>query len=227
MLAAAGLLDGYRVTMHWETIPSFVEQFPNVQVTDELFEIDRNRFTCAGGIAGYDMMLHMIRQQHGNELAVAVAEQFIHNRIRDPSEPQRIATTLRLATHHPLLIKVIQNMEQRIETPLTMGELVEIGGISRRQVDRLFQIHLRETPRRYYLKMRLRRARELLQQTSMSVLDIAVACGFIAPEHFSRAYSKHFARSPRADRKVKSYFALDTRIRLDEMPDLRASLRQR
>jgi transcriptional regulator GlxA family with amidase domain len=172
------------------------------------------------------MMLHMIGEKHGNELAVAVAEQFIHNRIRDSSEPQRISTAPRLGTHHPLLIKVIQSMEQHIENPLGMADLAAIGGISRRQLDRLFQIHLRETPRRYYLKMRLRRARELLQQTSMSVLDIAVACGFVAPAHFSRAYSEQFGRSPRADRKVKSYFALHAGVQSDETGRLRMSRRR-
>ena len=111
ILARAGLLDGYRCTIHWENIAGFAEDFPRIEVTSELFEIDRNRFTCSGGTAALDMMLNMIALQHGHELATAVSEQFIHERIRDRHDHQRMALPARLGVRHPKLIRVIRQME--------------------------------------------------------------------------------------------------------------------
>ena len=111
ILARAGLLDGYRCTIHWENLAAFTEDFPQIEVTSELFEIDRNRFTCSGGTAALDMMLNMIALQHGHELATAVSEQFIHERIRDRHDHQRMALPARLGVRHPKLIPVIRLME--------------------------------------------------------------------------------------------------------------------
>src|SRR5262249_58272021 len=110
ILARAGLLDGYRCTIHWENIAAFAEDFPDIEVTSELFEIDRNRFTCSGGTAALDMMLNMIALQHGHELATSVSEQFMHERIRDRHDHQRMALPARLGVRHPNLIRVIRPM---------------------------------------------------------------------------------------------------------------------
>src|SRR5690606_1750211 len=101
ILARAGLLDGYRCTIHWENIAALVEDFPELDVTSELFEVDRNRFTCAGGTAALDMMLNLIALQHGHELAAAVSDQFMHERIRDRHDQQRMALPARLGVRHP------------------------------------------------------------------------------------------------------------------------------
>ena len=127
------MLNGYRCTIHWENLASFSENFPEIEATSELFEVDRNRFTCSGGTAALDMMLNMISQQHGHELAASVSEQFIHERIRDRHDHQRMALTARLGVRHPKLIQVIQLMEQNLEEPLSRQELAEAAGLSSRQ----------------------------------------------------------------------------------------------
>jgi len=201
VLARAGLLDGYRATTHWESLDSFRETFPKVEVENALFLIDRNRLTCAGGTAALDMMLNMISQQHGHELAASVSEQFIHERIRDRHDHQRMALTARLGVRHPKLIQVIQQMEANLEEPLSRGDLADAAGLSSRQMERLFAKYLKKSPARYYVELRLNRARLLLLQTNMSVIDIALACGFVSASHFSKCYRELYGRSPQQERQ--------------------------
>jgi AraC family transcriptional regulator, glycine betaine-responsive activator len=200
ILARASMLNGYRCTIHWENLASFSENFPEIEATSELFEVDRNRFTCSGGTAALDMMLNMISQQHGHELAASVSEQFIHERIRDRHDHQRMALTARLGVRHPKLIQVIQLMEQNLEEPLSRQELAEAAGLSSRQMERLFAKYLHRSPARYYVELRLNRARLLLLQTNMSVIDIALACGFVSASHFSKCYRDFFGKTPRRER---------------------------
>jgi transcriptional regulator GlxA family with amidase domain len=200
ILARANMLNGYRCTIHWENLASFTENFPEVEATAELFEVDRNRFTCSGGTAALDMMLNMIGQQHGHELAVAVSEQFIHERIRDRHDHQRMALTARLGVRHPKLIQVIQSMEANLEEPLSRADLAQAAGLSSRQMERLFAKYLKKSPARYYVELRLNRARLLLLQTNMSVIDIALACGFVSASHFSKCYRDFFGKTPRRER---------------------------
>lgn len=200
VLARAGLLEGRRCTLHWEHIPGFVEEFPDIEVTDDLFEIDGPVFTCAGGSAALDMMLHLITLQHGHDLAAAVSEQFIHDRIREAGDRQRMALRMRIGHSHPKLVAAIAFMEDNLEYPVSPPSLARVVGLSSRQLERLFRKYLGCTPARYYLELRLRRARALLRQTSMSVLDVAVACGFASASHFSKRYRELFGCSPRSDR---------------------------
>ena len=202
MLAVAGLLDGYRCTIHWENLPSFAESFPEIEVSSELFEIDRKRFTCSGGTAALDMMLNVIATQHGHEMAAAVADQFIHERIRDRHDHQRISLPARLGVRHPKLLSVIELMEQNLEEPLGRGDLATAADLSTRQLERLFRKYLGRSPARYYLELRLNRARLLLLQTNMSVIDVALACGFVSASHFSKCYRDYFGRTPRRERAV-------------------------
>ncbi len=202
ILAKAGLLDGYRCTIHWEYLNSFKEEFPNLEVTQELYEVDRDRLTCSGGTAAIDMMLHLIAEQHGRDLATAVAEQFIHGHIREQKAPQRMALRNRLGAAHPKLLAVVALMEENLEDPITRAELARQVGLSTRQLERLFRGYLKRTPTRYYLELRLQRARGLLTQSSMSVLDVAMACGFVSASHFSKCYRDYFKRTPREDRAL-------------------------
>jgi AraC family transcriptional regulator, glycine betaine-responsive activator len=204
ILARAGLLDGYRCTVHWENLAGLMEDFPELDVTSELFEIDRNRFTCAGGTAALDMMLNLITLQHGHELAAAVSDQFMHERIRDRHDQQRMALPARLGVRHPKLIAVIKLMEQNLEEPLTRGELAASAGLSSRQLERLFRKYLNRSPARYYVELRLNRARLLLLQTNMSVIDVALACGFVSASHFSKCYRDFFGKTPRRERNIPS-----------------------
>jgi transcriptional regulator GlxA family with amidase domain len=203
-LARAGLLKGYRSTVHWENLAGFHEDFPELEVSAELFEIDRNRFTCSGGTAALDMMLSVIALEHGRDLVTQVAEQFIHERIRDPHDQQRMTLRGRLGISHPKLLKVIEMMEANLEEPLPRGDLARANGLSTRQLERLFRKYLNRTPTRYYLELRLNRARALLNQTSLSVLDVALACGFVSASHFSKCYREFFAKTPREERLVSA-----------------------
>ena len=202
LLARAGLLGDRRCTLHWEHIPGFVEEFPDIEVTDDLFEIDGPIFTCAGGSASMDMMLHMITLQHGHDLAAAVSEQFIHDRIREPTDRQRMALRMRIGHSHPKLVAAIAFMEDNLENPAPPPQLARSVGLSSRQLERLFRKYMGCTPARYYLDLRLKRARALLRQTTLSVLDVAVACGFASASHFSKRYRDLFGQSPRSDRNA-------------------------
>lgn len=208
ILARAGLLDGYRCTIHWENIDSFREAFPDIIVTEEVYEVDRNRFTASGGTAALDMMLGLIALRHGRALATGVAEQFIHERIRDNRDHQRMALRRRLGVPHPKLLAAVELMEQNLEEPLTRAELARRASLSTRQLERLFAKYLNRTPTRYYLELRLARARALLTQTTMPVLDVALACGFVSASHFSKCYRERFNRTPREDRSERDQPAL-------------------
>mgnify|MGYP001405837830 CR=1 FL=1 len=200
VLAKAGLLNGYQSTIHWENHPSLITEFPSLEVTLELFEIDRNRLTCAGGTAAADMMLSMISRDHGPALAAEVADQLIHHRIREADERQRMDLRLRLGVAHPKLLAVVARMEEAIEQPRSCAELADEACVSTRQLERLFARYLGMSPTRYYLTLRLERARQLLRQTSQPVLSVAMSCGFVSASHFSKSYNERFGHTPTAER---------------------------
>lgn len=202
VLAEAGLLAGKQCTMHWEAVPAFLETYDGIEISLNLFELSPRLFTCAGGTAAIDMMLALIAEDHGTDLAVRVAEQFIHNSLRVRSDSQRMSLVEQLGISNPKLVQAIQTMERNIETPLDVEEIGDKVGVTRRQLERLFRTHLNDTPSNFYMKLRLTHARRLLQQTDMSITQISVACGFSAAAHFSRAYSSRFGRSPKRDRKI-------------------------
>ncbi|MDR5733781.1 GlxA family transcriptional regulator [Caballeronia sp. LZ025] len=202
ILAEAGLLAGKRTTLHWEALAAFSERYPSIETSQELFEIDARRITCAGGTASIDLMLDIIARDHGAELAAQVSEQFVLGRIRQRSDHQRMKIAARYGIHSRKLIQVIGVMEQHMEEPLSPDALAESIGVTRRQLERLFCAALKDTPTHFYLGLRLTRARELLQQTDMSILAVCVACGFESPSHFSRTYRARFNASPRQDRSA-------------------------
>ncbi|OBZ24831.1 AraC family transcriptional regulator [Pseudomonas protegens] len=201
ILAESGLLEGHRVTLHWEAIEAFKESYPQLSVTQELFEIDRRRITCAGGTASIDMMLDLIAQAHGPQLAVQVSEQFVLGRIRPRKDHQRMEVASRYGISNKKLVQVIGEMEQHSEPPLSTLALAESIKVTRRQLERLFRLHLNDTPSNFYLGLRLEKARKLLRQTDMSVLEVSIACGFESPSYFTRSYRARFVRCPREDRR--------------------------
>jgi AraC family transcriptional regulator, glycine betaine-responsive activator len=201
-LARAGLLDQYRATIHWENLSALREEFPRVLIADQLFTIDRDRFTCSGGVAPLDLMLNLIRSKLGPRISQLVSEQFIVERVRNDQDRQYIPLRAQVGLSHKGLIKVAELMEKNIERPLSLDEIATATALSRRQIERLFRRHLNCVPKRYYLEMRLRRARELLLQTSMPIMDITTACGFQSPPHFSKCYRKQFGHPPSAERST-------------------------
>lgn len=200
LLAHAGLLDGHRCTIHWALLSSLRESYTRLRASPALFQIDGPRMTCSGGIAGLDMMLHLIAEHHGPRLANAVSDQCIHAQIRPAHGRQRMALRHRLGISHPDLLAAVSCMETQLEEPLPLSRLADEIGLSLRQLERLFRAQLGATPARYYLQLRLVRARELLQQTSMPVVEVGVACGFATASHFGRCYRQHYGRTPRQER---------------------------
>jgi len=199
-LARAGLLAGYRCTIHWENMEGFVEDFPDLNITATLFEIDRDRYTCSGGTAPLDMMIHSISRDFSDKLAIGVAEQMLHNFVRQPHDAQRMSIQYRTGISNAKLLAVIAYMEAYLESPVALAELAGSVGLSVRQLERLFRNHLGKTPTRYYLELRLRRAQLLLRQTTMPIVQVAVASGFASASHFARCYRELFNCAPRAER---------------------------
>ena len=199
-MAKAGLLDGKKATIHWENQDSFAEEFLEVELTKTVFVCDGNRFTTAGGTSSIDLMLKIIADEHGEELANAVADQMIYSSIRTDQDTQRLSVPTRIGVRHPKLSKVIQMMEINIEEPISPSILARDVGMSTRQLERLFRRYLDRSPKRYYMELRLQKARNLLMQTDMSVINVALACGFASPSHFSKCYRAHYDTTPYRER---------------------------
>ncbi|MDQ7261141.1 GlxA family transcriptional regulator [Paracoccus sp. PS-1] len=200
VLAEAGLLDGRRCTIHWENQDGFAEKFPDVTLIRTVFVEDGNRLTAAGGTAAIDLMLRQIARDHGAELASRVADQMIHTAIRSEEDHQRLSVPTRIGARHPRLAQVVARMEANIEDPISPARLASEAGMSPRQLERLFARYLGRSPKRYYMEIRLERARNLLLQTEMSVMEIALASGFASAAHFSKCYRATYGCTPYRER---------------------------
>lgn len=205
-LAAAGLMAGYRMTLHWEAIPLFHEHYPDLDVVEQIFVIDRKRITCAGGAAAIDMMLHLIALDQGTMLAQIVANGMVHERIRHGTDPQRAVLDSPMGSLDPLVLRAIRLMEENLETPLEPQEIAGSVGLTSRRLERLFRRKLNDSPARYYLKIRLQAARNLLFYSDVPIQNVALSCGFSGAEVFSRTFRGHFGQSPR---EFRSNFSTD------------------
>jgi transcriptional regulator GlxA family with amidase domain len=201
LLAEAGLLAGRRCTVHWEYFEAFRTRYPHLEVTEDLYVIDRNVFTCSGGTAALDMMVHFISQVGGSQLALAVAEQFIHPQVRTQEEQQRLDLHARYHIENPKLIQVIALMEGALDEPLELREMAQRANVSVRQVERLFREHIGTSPKTFYLDLRLAKARTLLRRTLGSLRTIALECGFGSPSHFCHAYKRRYGIPPTHERR--------------------------
>ncbi|MFT6605506.1 MAG: transcriptional regulator GlxA family with amidase domain [Halocynthiibacter sp.] len=199
-LAAAGLLDGKRATIHWENADSFMETFEDVTLTKSVFVADGNRMTTAGGTSSIDLMLRLVADHHGPDLANAVADQLIYSSIRTSQDTQRLSVPTRMGVRHPKLAEVVKMMEANIEDPISPARLAADVGLSTRQLERLFRRYLSRSPKRYYMDQRLSKARNLLMQSDMSVINVALACGFSSPSHFSKCYRAQYETTPYRER---------------------------
>ncbi len=213
-LAKAGLLDGKKATIHWENKDGFLEEFDQVKLTKSVFVVDGNRLTTAGGTASIDLVLKLIAADHGETLANTVADLLIYNSIRTDQDTQRLSIPTRIGVRHPKLSQVIQMMEGNIEDPMSPADLAEEVGMSTRQLERLFRRYLNRSPKRYYMELRLSKARNLLMQTDMSVINVALACGFASPSHFSKCYRAHYNTTPYRERGTQGTPGHGTGVRL-------------
>lgn len=202
LLAEAGQLEGYRCTIHWENRAGFRETFPEIECTGNVYEIDRKRYTCAGGTTSIDLMLEILRADFGQGLANEVANQFQHERIRSAGDRQRVGPERDLTGKSEKLKKIVELMADKLDEPLSAVQLAKSAGLSVRQVERLFLRHLNMTPGRYYMRLRLERARELLRQTNMPILDVAIATGFTSHSYFAQSYRLLFGRPPSEERRT-------------------------
>lgn len=201
ILAHAKLLTGYRFTIHWEHTAAFVEDYPELDLRRSLYEIDRDRLTSSGGIAPLDMMHAVLAFEHGTKLATAVSEWLLQTHVREGTCPQRMPLRERLGIAHAPLLRAVSLMERTIENPVSRNELARVANVSLRHLERLFRQHLGSSLSAYYLGLRLDSARDLLRQTSLSILEIAMARGFISASHFSRSYRARFGIAPALERR--------------------------
>ncbi|MEO1020650.1 MAG: GlxA family transcriptional regulator, partial [Pseudomonadota bacterium] len=201
ILARAGLLNDRPCTIHWDYMDAFVEAFPELDVRSNLFIIDGDRITCAGGSAALDLMLQLIRMHHGDTLAQKVSDQFVHGQVRDAEDQQRQDIRHRYSIVHPLLIQAVGIMEETIEDPVPKSEISRRVGISMRQLERLFKHNIGVSPSRFYLTTRLERARKLLRHTSLPITEVAFASGFETASHFAKCYRDYFNMRPSDDRQ--------------------------
>ena len=200
VLAKAGLLNGKTATIHWENYDSFEEEFDEVALSKSVFVVDENRSSSAGGIASIDLILRFVSDDLGQDLANTVADQLIYNAIRTERDGQRLSIPTRIGVRHTKLSLVIQMMEKNSEEPISPSILAREVGMSTRQLERLFRRYLNRSPKRYYMELRLQKARNLLMQTEMSVINVALACGFASPSHFSKCYRSHYNTTPYRER---------------------------
>lgn len=207
-LAAAGLLSGRRTAVHWPLITPLAQRHPELLVSQRLFEIDGPRLTCAGRQASRDLMIAWLAQRHGARFAQELAAQFGLEHVTRADENQRAPLGARLAASagggSAKLAEAVALMEANLAEPLPTEEIARLVGVSRRQLERLFKQHLDALPARWYLGLRLERARRALRQTSQSVLQIALGCGFASGPHFSNAYRAHFGCTPREERSPRA-----------------------
>ena len=204
VLARAGLLNGRECTIHWENYPGFVERFGSTFVSTGLYAVDGGVHTCAGGTAAIDMVLNIVKHDCGDAVVTAVCERALVDRIRQPTDRQRLPFATRMKKINPTIVRLIEKMQDNLAEPLALAELAETAKLSRRQVERLFNSEMKSSPHRYYLKLRLDRARLLLLQTWIPVLEVAVATGFVSASHFSRCYRVAYGCSPQETRNTKT-----------------------
>ncbi|PAU74725.1 GlxA family transcriptional regulator [Halomonas salipaludis] len=200
MLAAAGVMQGHRVAMHWDNREGFAERYPQLETSSELYCLDRDRLSCAGGTAIVDLMFAWLARHVEPALLEELRNHLLERRQRDGTRQQLAADPLHHAETSAQIRRVLRHMRRHIEAPLSTAELASHAGLSTRQLERRFKHELGVTPMRYYLWLRINRAHRLLQQTDLSVASVASAAGFASLEHFSRSYRRFFGCAPSSDR---------------------------
>ncbi len=201
ILAKAGVMKNRRFTVHWEHASEMREMFPEFVIERTLYIKDRDRYTCAGGVAPLDMMNAIITEHHGNNFAQRVSDWFIHTEIRPSASPQRSGLSERYPNATQTMILAIEAMRNHIADPLDLDQLARISEVSARQLNRLFKEKLNVATMEFYRQQRLHTAGKLLKQSSMKMIDIAQATGFVSAAHFSAAFNKQFGQTPSSLRK--------------------------
>jgi transcriptional regulator GlxA family with amidase domain len=200
ILARAGIMADHRMTIHWEHAPAFAEEFPDLLLTRARYVIDRNRVTCAGGVAPLDLMHALIAEKHGSGLATRTSDWFLHTEIPGGG-PQRASLGERYRIHRRDLIAALELMQNNLSNPLDRGRVAKSIGLSMRQLDRLFRRHLGKSFADHYRSIRLEAAGELLRHSALTITEIAIACGFANASHFSTCFKAENGFSPSTQRR--------------------------
>lgn len=207
VLAQAGLLAGHRATLPYPLVAQLAASHPDVVWSSNVYELDRQRLSCADAMASLDLFIAWLGARHGSPskpLVPALVAHFGLERLRARDERQRAPLAARIGATNAKLAEAVALMEANLGEPLPTDDIARLVGVSRRQLERLFKQHLQELPSRYYAELRLTRAQRLLQHTSQSILQIALACGFASGSHFSNAYRARFERTPRDERSQRA-----------------------
>jgi len=204
LLARAGLLHGYRCTIHWERLLALIEEQPDCVVERVLYCIDRDRMTAAGGVAALDLMLALISRKHGQRLTADIADNFLYGRFRSGSETQRMDVRWRYGVSDERMAKAVLLMEANITNPLPTGALATLVGTSERQLERSFNKVFGKGPAKFYMELRLKEAHKLLMQSTRSITEIALTCGFSSSSHLGHNYRSRFGITPGRTRAANS-----------------------
>lgn len=200
ILAQAKLTSGHPVSAHWNIQHALTEAFLDLDVRCSVFEQNADATTSAGGATTLDLFLALIGQKLGTHTAALVADQLLCSTVRSGTDRQTRSDLCRLGTRHERLSMAILHMEENLESDLSPSQVAAVVGLSTRQLERLFLRYVGSSPKAYITTLRLERARRMLQQTQMRVIDVAMACGFTSASHFSKLYRKHLGTSPHAER---------------------------
>jgi transcriptional regulator GlxA family with amidase domain len=195
-LARAGLLDGFAATLHWQSQPAFAEAFPHISLVRRIFIIDRTRFTSAGGIGAFDMMLDLIGSHYGEALSREVAEWFVHDRIRATADRERLQLRLRTGIGDDLVLRAVDMMEKNEEKTAAVSAIARALGVSVARLSRAFKDELDLSPADYQRRMRMERARDLLTHSRMPVREVGLACGYGSFSSFVRAFKTIYGKTP-------------------------------
>ena len=200
LMAQAGLLDGYRCTIHWDDHEARVEQFPQVSVTPHFFEVDRDRYTCSGGVAPLDLMTYLLTRPPGSrQLANEVANLLVVER-RSLTDVQTVSIIHQERVTHPVAVEALRLMEANVSEPLTIAEIAQFAGMPLRSLQRLFRQQFSKSAERIYLDIRLTHARILVRRSDKSLREIAQETGFASPSHLTARYTPRFGAPPQKDR---------------------------
>lgn len=201
-LARAGLLDGYTCTLHWRSQPAFVEAFPHIDLNRTVYVIDRTRFTSAGGMGAFDMMLDIIGRHHGEAMARRVAEWFVHDRIRHSADRERLQLRLRTGIRSDLVLDAVARMEERMERGETVAQIARQLGVTLWKLDSAFRFDVRLSPGDYLRQLRMERANDLLVHSSLPIHEVGLACGYTDSSAFVRAFRRNHGKTPLQTRRL-------------------------
>jgi transcriptional regulator GlxA family with amidase domain len=195
-LARAGLLDDYACTLHWRSQPAFVEAFPHISLRRTIYVIDRTRFTSAGGVGAFDMMLDIIERHHGEAMARRVAEWFVHDRMRASADREKLQLRLRTGIRSDLVLAAVARMEEKMERGETIAQIARRLGVSVWRLDSSFRLDTRLSAGQYLRQMRMERASDLLIHSSLPIHEVGLACGYTDYSAFVRAFRRSHHKTP-------------------------------